>query len=30
LLAIIAAAIGTLVPAIVAAWTKPIEILRYE
>jgi len=30
LLAIIAAAIGTLIPAIVAAWTKPIEILRYE
>ena len=30
LFAIIAAAIGTLIPAIVAAWTKPIEILRYE
>ncbi len=30
LLAIIAAAIGTLIPAIVAAWTKPVEILRYE
>ena len=30
LLAIIAAAIGTLIPAIVAAKTKPVEILRYE
>jgi lipoprotein-releasing system permease protein len=30
LLAIIAAAIGTLIPAIVAARTKPAEILRYE
>jgi ABC-type lipoprotein release transport system permease subunit len=30
LLAIIAAAIGTLIPAIVAAITKPVEILRYE
>ena len=30
LLAIIAAAIGTLIPAIVAAATKPVEILRYE
>jgi lipoprotein-releasing system permease protein len=30
LLAIIAAAIGTLIPAIVAAGTKPVEILRYE
>ncbi len=30
LLAIIAAAIGTLIPAIVAARTKPVEILRYE
>ena len=30
LFAIMAAAIGTLIPAIVAAWTKPIEILRYE
>ena len=30
LLAIIAAVIGTLIPAIVAAWTKPVEILRYE
>jgi ABC-type lipoprotein release transport system permease subunit len=29
-LAIIAAAIGTLIPAIVAARTKPVEILRYE
>jgi len=30
LLAIIAAAIGTLIPAIVAARTKPVNILRYE
>lgn len=30
LVAIAAAAVGTLVPAIVAAWTKPVEILRYE
>jgi len=30
LLAIIAAAIGTLIPAIVAARTRPVEILRYE
>jgi len=30
LLAILAAAIGTLIPAIVAAATKPVEILRYE
>jgi lipoprotein-releasing system permease protein len=30
LLAIIAAAIGTFIPAIVAARTKPVEILRYE
>ncbi|MBA7605328.1 hypothetical protein ES703_12458 [subsurface metagenome] len=30
LLAIIAAVIGTLIPAVVAAWTKPVEILRYE
>jgi len=30
LLAIIAAAIGTLIPAIVAAATRPVEILRYE
>ncbi|MFZ2145757.1 MAG: FtsX-like permease family protein [Sedimentisphaerales bacterium] len=30
LLAILAAAIGTLIPALVAAATKPIEILRYE
>jgi lipoprotein-releasing system permease protein len=30
LFAIIAATIGTLIPAIVAAWTKPVEILRYE
>jgi lipoprotein-releasing system permease protein len=29
-LAVIAAAIGTLIPAIVAAGTKPAEILRYE
>jgi ABC-type lipoprotein release transport system permease subunit len=29
-LAIVAAAIGTLIPAIVAAATKPVEILRYE
>ena len=30
ILAIIAAAIGTLIPAIVAARTRPVEILRYE
>jgi len=30
LLAVIAAAVGTLIPAIVAARTKPVEILRYE
>jgi ABC-type lipoprotein release transport system permease subunit len=30
LLAIMAAVIGTLIPAIVAAWTNPVEILRYE
>jgi lipoprotein-releasing system permease protein len=30
LMAIIAAAIGTLIPAIVAARTKPVKILRYE
>lgn len=30
LMAIIAAAIGTLIPAIVAARTKPVDILRYE
>jgi lipoprotein-releasing system permease protein len=30
LLAIIAAAIGTLIPAIIAARTKPVNILRYE
>ncbi len=30
LFAIIAAIIGTLIPAIVAAGTKPVEILRYE
>jgi lipoprotein-releasing system permease protein len=30
LFAIIAATIGTLIPAIVAARTKPVEILRYE
>jgi len=30
LFAIIAAAIGTLIPAIVAARTRPVEILRYE
>ncbi len=29
-LATIAAAVGTLIPAIVAAGTKPVEILRYE
>jgi len=29
-LAIAAAAVGTLIPAIVAAITKPVEILRYE
>ncbi len=30
LFAILAAVVGTLIPAIVAAWTKPVEILRYE
>jgi lipoprotein-releasing system permease protein len=30
LLAIVAAAIGTLIPAIVAARTKPVDLLRYE
>jgi lipoprotein-releasing system permease protein len=30
LMAIIAAAIGTLIPAIVAARTKPVNLLRYE
>ncbi len=30
LLAVIAAAIGTLIPAVVAARTKPVEILQYE
>jgi ABC-type lipoprotein release transport system permease subunit len=30
LMAIIAAAIGTLIPAIIAARTKPVNILRYE
>jgi len=30
LLAILAAAIGTLIPAIIAATTRPVEILRYE
>lgn len=30
LLAILAAAIGTLIPAIIAARTRPVEILRYE
>ncbi len=30
LLAIIAAAIGTFIPALIAARTKPVEILRYE
>lgn len=30
LLAIIAAAIGTLIPAIIAAKTRPVNILRYE
>ena len=29
-MAILAAAIGTLIPAIIAAKTKPVEILRYE
>jgi lipoprotein-releasing system permease protein len=28
--AIAAAVIGTLIPAFVAAWTKPVNILRYE
>jgi lipoprotein-releasing system permease protein len=30
LLTVVAAAIGALIPAIVAARTKPVEILRYE
>jgi lipoprotein-releasing system permease protein len=30
LLAVMAAAIGTLIPAVVAARTRPVEILRYE
>jgi len=30
LLAVIAAAMGTLIPAVVAARTRPVEILRYE
>jgi len=30
LLAIVAAAIGTLIPALIAARTKPVNILRYE
>ena len=30
LLAILAAAIGTLIPAIIAAITRPVDILRYE
>ena len=30
LIAIVAAAVGTLIPAIVASRTKPVEILRYE
>ena len=30
LAAIVAAVIGTLIPAVVAATTKPVEILRYE
>jgi lipoprotein-releasing system permease protein len=30
LLAIVAAAIGALIPAIIAAITRPVEILRYE
>jgi len=30
LLAIVAAVIGALIPAIVAAATKPVNILRYE
>jgi lipoprotein-releasing system permease protein len=29
-IAIIAAAVGALIPAVVAALTKPVEILRYE
>jgi lipoprotein-releasing system permease protein len=28
--AVIAAAVGALVPAIIAAWTKPVNVLRYE
>jgi ABC-type lipoprotein release transport system permease subunit len=30
LFAVAAAAIGALIPALVAARTKPVEILRYE
>ena len=30
LIAIVAAVVGTLIPAVVAARTKPVEILRYE
>ena len=30
LVAILAAAIGTLIPAVIAALTRPVEILRYE
>jgi lipoprotein-releasing system permease protein len=30
LFAVVAATIGTLIPAIVAARTRPVEILRYE
>jgi ABC-type antimicrobial peptide transport system permease subunit len=30
ILAIIAAIVGALIPAIVAAKTRPVEILRYE
>jgi len=30
LFAIAAAGLGSLIPAITAAWTKPVEILRYE
>ncbi|MEJ2701373.1 MAG: hypothetical protein P8Z79_02920 [Sedimentisphaerales bacterium] len=29
-LAVVAAAVGALIPAVIAAITKPVEILRYE
>jgi ABC-type lipoprotein release transport system permease subunit len=30
ILAIVSVMIGALIPAIMAAWTKPVNILRYE